>query len=142
MFPWFGVLEFTVQKKNPPWRLQSDHRRGVAGVLAESVGIDPKTRKGSSRLAIGAGNPTGSLSNIWRGLLVSFQLRNAPKARMQPLHLAHTINENLKLGNPGWYRSNDSAVRARRFSISLRGITLWWESLGSNQVLGVFSAPQ
>lgn len=40
---------------------------------------------------------------------------------MLPLHLVPTVNENLKLGNPGWYRSNDSAVRARRFSIILQG---------------------
>lgn len=142
MFPWFGVLEFTVQKKNPPWRLQSDHRRGVAGVLAESVGIDPKTRKGSSRLAIGAGNPTGSLSKKMAGA-AGF---DPTPQRFKGAHATITHSPYYKRKPETWqprlvsiqrFRGHSAAV-----SISLRGITLWWESLGSNQVLGVFSAPQ
>lgn len=83
--------------------------------MAERVGIDPKSGWRILSFSKRSQAPAWFTLHIWRGLLVSIQLRNASKARMQPLQLAP------KIGCPGWYRSNDSEVRARRFSISLQG---------------------
>lgn len=76
---------------------------------------------GSNRLAIGAHTPVGSLSNMAGA--VGF---DPTPQRFKGAHATITPSPYCKRkhGNPGWYRSNDSAVRARRFSISLRGITL------------------